>query len=121
MEKPTISKEKINPLLMAAVRKLGKTNEVIADEIGKSAMIFSQIKNQRNLAGFETVALMRMKYRLNVNAIIDGDDQHLFEEYNFDSILAELEKEKSVNIELERKIVEIEMERDFFKKIAMQK
>jgi hypothetical protein len=121
MEKPIISKEKINPLLMTAVKTLGKTNDVIGDEIGKSAMIFTQIKNLRNLVGFETVALMRMKYQLNVNAIIDGDEQHLFDEYNFDSILAELEEGRRTNKELERKIVDIEAERDFFKKIAMQK
>ena len=121
MEKPIISKEKINPLFMAAVKKLGKTNEVIANEIGKSSMIFTQIKNLRNLVGFETVALMRMKYQLNVNAIIDEDEQHLFDEYNFDSILAELEEEKRINKELEREIIDIEAERDFFKKIAMQK
>lgn len=121
MEKPTISKEKINPLLMAAVKMLGKTNDIIGDEIGKSAMIFTQIKNQRNLVGFETVALMRKRYKLNVNAIIDGDEQHLFDEYNFDSLLAKLDEEKKMNIELKEKIKGIEEERDFFKKIAMQK
>lgn len=121
MEKPTISKEKINPLLMAAVKMLGKTNDIIGDEFGKSAMIFTQIKNQRNLVGCETVALMRKRYKLNVNAIIDGDEQHLFDEYNFDSLLAKLDEEKKMNIELKEKIKGIEEERDFFKKIAMQK
>ena len=121
MEKPIISKEKINPLLMAAIKILGKTNDEIGNEIGKSAMIFSQIKNQRNMVGFETVALMRKRYRLNVNAIIDEDEQHLFDEYNFDSLITELEEEKRVIIELKKKIRDIEEERDFFKRIAMQK
>lgn len=76
-------------------------------------MVFSQIKNQRNLAGFETLGMMRKLYGLNINAIVDGDVDHLLSEYNFKDILAEIAAVKQ-----ERD--EIKNERDFFKKLAMQ-
>lgn len=113
MKKLTVEKEIINPLVVIATKQLGKTNDEIGREIGKSAMIFSQIKSQRNLAGFETLALMRKRYGLNINAIVDEDANHLFSEYNFDTILAELDQ-------LKKEADEVKQERDFFKKIAMK-
>ena len=113
MKKLTVEKEIINPLVIIATKQIGKTNEEIGKDIGKSPMIFSQIKNQRNLVGFETLALMRKKYRLNINAIVDEDVNNLFSEYNFDDILEELEKVKK-----ERD--EIKIERDFFKNYVMK-
>ena len=112
MKKLTVEKEIINPLVVIATKQLGKTNDEIGREIGKSPMIFSQIKSQRNLAGFETLALMRKKYGLNINAIVDEDVTNLFDEYNFDKILEELERVK-------RERDEIRIERDFFKNYAM--
>lgn len=109
-----IDKEVINPLVVMAMKQIGKTNDEIGKEIGKSPMVFSQIKNQRNLAGFETLALMRKRYGLNINAIVDEDVDNLLSEYNFADILSELSA-----IKKERD--EIKNERDFFKKLAMQK
>lgn len=104
---------------MMAVKKIGKTNDVIGEEIGKSGMVFTQIKKQRNLVGFETLALMRKRYKINVNAIIDGDSSHLFDEYYFDEIIAELEREKKEKEELRKDKEDLRKELDFFKKIAM--
>ncbi len=112
MEKIVINKERINDLVIIAKNHIGKTNDEIGHEIGQSAMVFTQIKKQRNLVGFLTLALMRKKYGLNINAIVDEDEQHLFDENNYKSILEELHKEKLENEELKK-------ERDFFKKVAM--
>lgn len=119
MEKITIEKEKINPLVGIATKRIGKTNDEIGQEIGKSAMIFTQIKNQRNLVGFETLGLMRKRYGLNINAIVDEDVAHLFDEYNFDDILLQLDQERKEKEEIKKSMNEIIEERDSLREIAI--
>ena len=119
MDEIIIDKSKTNPLVMKAVKKIGKTNDEIGRKIGKSAMVFTQIKNQRNLVGFETLALMRKAYGLNLNAVVDEDEAHLFSEYNFDEILARLDAEKKEKDEMKRELDSLKEEYGAFKKMAL--
>jgi len=119
MEEIIIDKSRTNPLVMKAVKMIGKTNEVIGQKIGKSAMVFTQIKNQRNLVGFETLALMRKAYGLNLNAIVDEDEAHLFSEYSFKQILTELDNGKKENDEMKRELDALKEEYGAFKKMAL--
>lgn len=112
MEQIQIDKNKSNDLTIKAVRQVGNKREV-GIRIGKSPMVFTQIEQYRNLVGFETLALMRKAYGLNINAIVDEDEGHLFSEFDYTSVMAELEQVKK-----ERD--DIREERDLFKKIALK-
>ncbi len=90
-KKEFISKEKINPMVLKAVDRLGTRNSV-AEKIGKSAMAFSQIKNMQSLPAMETLGAMRVVFGLNINAIIDGDESNLFDEVKTSDLLERIEK-----------------------------
>jgi len=119
MEKTSIDKIKTNDLVITAVKRIGKTKREIGMTIGKSPMVLTQIEQYRNLVGFETLALMRRAYGLNLNAIVDEDEAHLFSEYSFKQILTELDNEKKENDEIKRELDALKEEYGAFKKMAL--
>ena len=109
MKEKLILKENINPLVIKAVVAKGGKSKV-AKEIEKSPMAFSQIDNLQSLPGFETLALMRKVFGLNINAIVDENESMLFDDGNIANKDVVIQKQ-------DERIAELEANEIFYKNI----